>query len=196
MPGISMLYFNSLSQLETKIDRNDFDLSRKQEKEMYDNVDNILLLIKVLNQFHKNEYQRRVERRMIDIYTNNQTLYNELSTKFLNVVYHRFEPAADRPLFDNGKISCSKLPHDRFKYKVYLKPHKITLDDKLNYINWLQKQKDKVSITESVRNWFIRTDWNWDRRYIWVDNEKTLLLLKLRNPDVCGKVVEYVITDK
>ena len=57
-------------------------------------------------------------------------------------------------------------------------------------------QNDKISLSESVKMWFITTDWNWDRRYVFVDNEQTLLLLKMRNCDAIGKVYEYKIGDK
>jgi hypothetical protein len=51
-------------------------------------------------------------------------------------------------------------------------------------------------MSEAVKTWFIHTDWNWDRRYILVDEESTLLMLKLRNSDFMGKIYEYVIVDK
>jgi len=37
---------------------------------------------------------------------------------------------------------------------------------------------------------------NWDRRYILVDNEKTLLMIKLHSPDAIGTVYKYEIVDK
>jgi hypothetical protein len=47
-----------------------------------------------------------------------------------------------------------------------------------------------------VQKWFLKTDWNWDRRYVLVEDEGTLLMMKLRNSDVVGTVYNYVVTDK
>jgi hypothetical protein len=42
----------------------------------------------------------------------------------------------------------------------------------------------------------MKTDWNWDRRYVLVEDEGTLLLMKLKNSEVVGTVYNYVIVDK
>jgi hypothetical protein len=42
----------------------------------------------------------------------------------------------------------------------------------------------------------MKTEWNWDRRYVLVEDEGTLLMLKLRNPEVMGSVYNYVLSDK
>jgi type I restriction-modification system DNA methylase subunit len=68
-------------------------------------------------------------------------------------------------------------------------------EGKAEYLSWLDKQKN-VLISEAVKNWFMSTDWNWDRRYILVEDNKTLLFLHMRNADVLGKVYEYVLSDK
>ena len=94
-------------------------------------------------------------------------------------------------------IAAKKLPHNRYRYKVYLQPHKSK--DKTNksrYVSWCASQGDKIRMSEAVKTWFIATDWNWDRRYILVDDESTLLMLKLRNSDFVGKIYEYVVVDK
>lgn len=196
IPGISMLYYNTLDQLEYKIINNIFNLERRHEKEIYNNIDTALQLINILKTSDKHEFQKRVERKLISIYTNNKDLYKDLADAMDYCTYHRFEPSDDIPLLDNNKVACKKLPHDKFRYKIYLLPHKLPRDEKSLYLNWLESQPDTISITESVKKWFISTDWNWDRRYIWVTDERTLLMLKLRNPEVCGKVLEYVTVDK
>jgi hypothetical protein len=69
-------------------------------------------------------------------------------------------------------------------------------EGKMQYVNWLKKQYPKVTCTEAVEKWFVTTDWNWDRRYILVKDESMLLMLKLRNPDVVGRIYNYQLCDK
>jgi len=54
----------------------------------------------------------------------------------------------------------------------------------------------RVTCTPAVEKWFLITDWNWDRRYILVEDDQTLLMMKLRNADVVGKIYNFVISDK
>ena len=95
-------------------------------------------------------------------------------------------------------VAVIKYPHDRYKHKVYLLPHKMKGDkeSKQRYLEWLKKQCPKVTCTKAVEKWFLDTDWNWDRRYILVEDEAMLLMLKLRNSDVVGRVYNYILTDK
>jgi hypothetical protein len=101
-------------------------------------------------------------------------------------------------LEDQRVILSKKLPHDRYRYKVYLKPHLLASDPqaKQQYLNWIEGQDNRITLTDSVKSWFMRTEWNWDRRYVLVEDEQTLLMLKLRNSDVMGRVYNYVISDK
>jgi hypothetical protein len=94
-------------------------------------------------------------------------------------------------------IISTKLPHNKYKYKVFLQPHKVTsTDEKIRWINWLDTQADRVLISKSVKDWFISTKWNWDRRYLYVEDEQTLLVLKMKNPEALGSIYSYAVLDK
>jgi hypothetical protein len=162
------------------------------------NRENILALTELLANTDRNSWQLRIEGERIDVYTNDQQLYNDVILNFLHLIISRFEPDEQVIAAAKNKIIASALPHGRYRFKVYLKPHKLARDPaaKNSYLDWIDTQGARISISESVKSWFISTDWNWDRRYIWVEDESTLLMLKLRNADVCGKVYEYEIADK
>ena len=69
-------------------------------------------------------------------------------------------------------------------------------EGKKKYIEWLKRQSPKITCTTAIEHWFIKTDWNWDRRYVLVEDESTLLMLKLRNAEVVGRIYKFVISDK
>lgn len=164
------------------------------------NKDTILQVVSLLENYNSSEWTKRVEGDAIDFYTNSIDLYNAVSKELKELVIQRFEPSQEALdlLDDSTTIVAKRLPHGLYEYKVYLLPHKMANDKegKKRYIDWLKAQGDRVTCTRAVEDWFIKTDWNWDRRYILVDTEQTLLMLKLRNAEVVGRVYKYIVTDK
>lgn len=195
MYGSLVFRMADLDNLESWLDR---DPEYRYLQEAINNKTTILELVETIRGYDKNLWKMRIERNQIDIYTSDIDIYDDISSKFINLIIQRSEPSEEIPLSDNNIVNTKKLPHDRFRYKVYLKPHKLSRDHeaKKKYIEWLDSQSSKISISHAVKQWFLITDWNWDRRYIWVEDEPTLLMLKLRNSDVCGKVYEYQLCDK
>lgn len=158
-------------------------------------------LVNFLQNKSSDTWSKRVERSIVDFYTNDKDFYDELSELAGDRIRHRFQPDRDSisvlqesPL----NVAVSKYPHDRYQHKVYLLPHKMkdNKEEKIKYIQWLKKQCPKVTCTSAIEKWFIATDWNWDRRYILVEDESMLLILKLRNSDVIGRVYNYILCDK
>ncbi len=150
---------------------------------------------------NKDQWSKRVERTYIDFYTNDPVFFEEFSDLVADRIKHRFAPEQEaKDILDDGStnVAVKKLPHDKYKHKVYLLPHKMKNDKegKQKYLDWLKKQMPKVTCTPAIERWFIQTDWNWDRRYILVEDESMLLMLKLRNSEVVGRVYNYVLYDK
>lgn len=165
------------------------------------NKDYLLEIEGFLQGYDKNLWSKRVEGDLVDFYTNDIDFYHSISNEFISFVAHRFEPASDsiQTLEDDKQIILSnKYPHNKYQYKVYLLPHKMANDKegKKQYVSWLERQMPKVTCTKSVKKWFVDTDWNWDRRYILVEDDSMLLMLKLRNAEVVGRIYKYVLTDK
>ena len=159
----------------------------------------ILKLIENLQLFDTLQYSKRIEEHNIDIYTNNSLLFDKLSIEFENETVHRFQPHHKlTETSDGSTVIVRQLPHNQYHYKVYLLPHifKNDIEKKLQLLDYLERQKNKILISNIVKEWVIRTNWNWDRRYIYVKDESTLLMLKLRNADVIGKVYKYILIDK
>jgi len=155
-------------------------------------------LLRLLDDYSDSDWARRIEHDQVDLYTNKKDLYDELSERFEILLVHRFEP--DPETIDalenrNGKtMVVKKLPHGRFNYRVYLLPHTIKdTPTKERFLNWLDTLKPRVTCTDSVKGWFLKNKTNWDRRYILVEDEGTLIMLKMRNPDLIGTVYKFEI---
>jgi hypothetical protein len=166
----------------------------------YKHRDEIGKLANFLSQHSSSLWSKRIESTIFDLYTNDKEFYNLASIEFEDILIHRFEPDLESidTLNNASSIIVKNLPHDLYNYRVYLLPHKLAKDihDKKKYIEWIKGQGTKMTFTPAIESWFLKTDWNWDRRYILVDNEQTLLLLKLRNAQVVGRIYKFVISDK
>jgi hypothetical protein len=167
----------------------------------YREKESIMMLANFLESYDSKLWSKRIESSQIDFYTNDIDFYNKMSADFTDILVHRFEP--DPELVDQlndspSTVVVKKLPHNKYQYRAYLLPHKMAGDKegKKKYIGWLKTQGDKVTCTKAVEKWFINTDWNWDRRYILVQDESTLLMLKLRNSEVVGRIYNYIVSDK
>jgi len=152
-----------------------------------------------LDTYGKDNWGKRIEGTNIDIYLNDKVVFDDLAKLYENQIIHKFEPAENLDMLLDGNYTVvKKLPHGRFLYKVFLLPHILSqdLEKKKSILTWLDSQKSKIHISDAVKIWFINTNWNWDRRYIYVEDEGTLLMLQLRLGEVMGKVQEYRINDK
>lgn len=181
----------------TDKDARPYSLSHK----VRDHKEQIIDLAAFLKSYDPSIWSKRVESNIIDVYTNDRQFYEDLTDKFLETVVHRFEPDQQtEDLLRDGThyIVSKKLPHDRYQFRAYLLPHKMSgdRDGKQQYLNWIKKQDEKITLTPAVEKWFLTTDWNWDRRYVLVEDEATLIMLKLRNSEVVGKIYNYVVSDK
>ena len=164
------------------------------------NKETLLEVTKLLDSLDLKDFAKRIEVNTLDIYVNDRALFDNISNKFESLIVNRSAPnTANLALLENTNFILTKrLPHNKYRYKVFLLPHRFKGDRtaKKRYIAWLDTQGDRISISDSVKNWFLTTDWYWDRRYMYVEDANTLLLLKMRDSEAMGKIYEYMIVDK
>jgi hypothetical protein len=198
IPGVAVFRQNSLE----KIPLLNFDGQKHTHSTMARaslHRRELIALSSFLLKWDSDLWSKRIECSAIDIYTNDKTMYNDLFLTFEEMACARSEPnEKDLDLLENtGSIIVKKLPHNKYAYKAFLLPHKIKdRKDKKEYVNWITGQNNRILISDAVKEWFIKTDWNWDRRYVLIEDSQTLLMLKLRNPEVLGRIYDYVISDK
>ena len=195
LPGASFVRHKAFDDLEEKI--NSIKSASHYYKKVIDNREELLTLTGFLKTLTIDSYDMRIETDIIDVYTNQESIFNTLVNTLPNKVRYAQKPddPTGQALSDKKTILVKKYPQGRFKMRVYLKPHKMEdSDEKLRYISWI-KGMPGISISEAVERWFYATNWNWDRRYVLVDDDKTLLLLRLKNSNVVGTVYNLVLQD-
>jgi len=200
LKGSVSLRYNSLDEVLNKCVQQDFSAGTKWRdrvfKELRDNSHHWIKLIGILNQYDNKTWSKRLEGDYIDFYTNDKSMYETIGSEFEQFCVLRSQPEKGKEqqlLESNKEIFCKKLPHDKYQFKVYLKPHRVRRDEKAALANWLDNQRPNITFTSSIKKWLLSTESNWDRRYIYVDNESTLLMIKLRSSEVLGRVHKYVI---
>lgn len=201
VPGISIFRLKNIDEVIEFCDSfYESQHSHGVRDKAYANKTKIKEIALMLSCWAKEDWAKRIEHNSIDLYTNDEEIYKEVSEKFEDIVSGLFEPnPTSLDSLDNpSHVLVTKYPHDRYRHKVYLLPHKITsdIDVRTSYVDWVEQQNPRILISHAVKQWFIKTIWNWDRRYVLVEDTQTLLMLKLRNPDVIGRVYDYVLTDK
>ena len=171
-----------------------FYVSEYRKLKVMENKETLITLCGLLLNYDSDSWQKRIERNHIDIYSKGSELIEEIKSVFPENVTAVFEPSDDPA--EPFTLKVKKLPNDIYNYRVFLLPHKLrnSPEEKQKYISWIESQKKKIKMSDSVKNWFIKTDWNWDPRYILVDEESTLLMLKLRNPELVGRTYKFIIT--
>jgi len=190
LPGITVFRLPVVTDLETHFLKKHDSLSSDQES--------IIDLYKFLSNLEKDSYGKRIERNLIDLYFNDESLCLSLVEKFKKNLMHYFipDPKIDKELINARTIIAKKYPHNKYQYKVFLQPHKIKdLETKKDIIHWMECQSS-IKISNKVKQWFLVRSWNWDRRYIYVATEADLLMLKLRSSDTVGSVFKYQSVDK
>ncbi len=202
-PGISII--RNLSLKETVAALSTLDSTSIRYKTVFilpktrANAEDIIKVCNFLSTLDEQSWSKRVETNHVDIYTNDADVYAQCQKNLKSWIVAISEPDLNSLTIieSSDRVAVTKYPHDRYQYKVFLKPHKLKgdRDSKIKFLDWLDGQ-DKILISDTVKTWFLTTDWNWDRRYLLVEDPNTLLMLKMRGAEICGKVHEYVIVDK
>lgn len=190
LEGASYLRNYPLEHILEKLEK--LEIKYRWHEAVHKNKAHLIKLAEYLKDVDKSLFLMRVESGILDLYTNDSAMVDTF-VKLLPESFIRFVCVPSGQVLNKKSILVSKYPDDRFTMRVYLKPHKLKDGrEKEKFVSWVKNQPG-ISMSEAVEDWFIRTEWNWDRRYVLVDNEKTLLMLKLRNSDVVGSVYQLVL---
>jgi len=167
------------------------------KEKAWSNRQNIYKIASALSRYPTELWTKRIESNILDLYTNDEEFFTRFTTQFSSIVRNASAPNKETidQLNSPFTILANKLPHDKYRYKVYLTPHNMPRDltTRGNYLVWIKEQGDRIKMSDSVKTWFLTCYYNWDRRYLLVEDEKTLFMLKLRDGSAVGKTYKYVI---
>lgn len=195
--GVGLFRYNNFDEIKEFLS-NPFDKKSgfSTHAKAHDNNRDMYTLTDFLSKWPKETYATRIERDTIDIYTNDRVFFEAASKECALFTWRRFapSPATEHLLTNEKRVLCKHLPHKKYRFKVFLTPHKLAIDDtrRAEFVDFVNANAGSMLISSTVSDWFMTTRWNWDRRYLFVDNEKTLLMLKLKNSDAVGAIYEYV----
>lgn len=189
-PETAISFLQELSIDEMK---KQFYIGDRTKNDLLHNKEICLDFFFMLSTFEKDSWAKRIEGNNIDIYCNDKEIFNKIVKEFRHIIRVKWEPDGK---LESNKIKVKKLPNDRYNYRVYLLPHKLknSKEEKERVLDWIDSQDGRIKISDTVKRWFINTDWNWDPRYILVDEESTLLMLKLRNSEIVGRVYQFLVS--
>lgn len=197
IPGVAILRLFKLDTLETSIPNSIPRFPHSTVDKANSNKEQILALAALLLKYDASTWGKRIESDQIDLYSNDKEFFDNICKNFESEIVHAYEPTEDIINGAANQIFVGQYPHKKYKHKAFLLPHKMQdSSDKQSYIQWIDLQGDKILMSDAVKRWFLTTNWNWDRRYILVEDESTLLMLKLRGADIVGRIHDYVIVDK
>lgn len=95
----------------------------------------------------------------------------------------------------NYKIVCTKLPYEKFKYKVVLKDYIENTSVKQQLLNYLDNLgEDKVRCSPSTKEWLNGFSVYKQDPFFYITEEKSLTFIRLLTNDI-KKVYEYVERD-
>jgi|TARA_B110000444_G_C18800011_1_gene576928 hypothetical protein len=159
-----------------------------------------ITLLEILNSVPKSESTVRIESNILDVYTNNKNMYDSLCYEFADRTRNRHEPApgmTDTLLDSNQEIFVKELPHGMYNFQVDIKsPLTLKYDELLSLADWCKSREPAIAFTDATYNWLLKRDVYNTRRWIYVDTESTLLMLRLRCNDLLGTVRKYIKTGK
>ena len=164
-------------------------------KASLESKERLLNFTKDVESFLTNDLQIRAEGKLFSIYCKDPDLYDTLVKNLHTYIYEVIEPANAQELeymLDNGhkKVLCNQLPHQKYRYKVYLKPS-CDFNTKSKFGSWIRNYSTKVRIARSTNNWFT-SGWI-SSPFIHIEDKSTLAMVGLFMAGSVVKVEEFIL---
>ena len=152
--------------------------------------------------YFRDDIQFRFESGWCQIYLNDPGLFDEIVKELSPWIIELYTPETDAVkdfLFDNKrKIICSKLPRDKYNYKITLKN---TIhwegNDKKNFKKWLLTTfKEKVHISKTTEHWLEGGYRYVQAPFFYVEDSASYSMIGLYISEKIKKVEQYILRDK
>ena len=149
----------------------------------------------ILSSFSDKDCKFRVERSTLGIFLKDKTLYDTVSLALENFVTEQWEPENEEilsVLLTNKKIViCNEYPHNRYKYKVTLKPFKGTAG--INLLEWAEQYPiEKLFLGNSSKKYLSTNDPISDP-WMYVSDEKMVMMLNFASSGNVRRCEEFIL---
>ena len=202
MPGGRLLSFYSTSDILNFITSPETVGHYRWQIDAVDNIrkqkQDWCKFIFLLNNIPNGEFQKRSESDVINVYTNDENFISSCKIDLAHRIVELYEPTSESLSLLNTEekvILVNKLPYKKYNFRVIIKPHKLNQQQKEQFIKFLENNPG-IGLQENVKKFILTNKQNWDRRYIYVDGEKTLTMLKIAFAEAVSTIHRYVINDK
>ena len=147
-----------------------------------------------ISPFSYSDIQTRAEGANYSIYCKDINLFQQIITSLEKWIFVIHEPASEEELSimsNNAKqVLCNKFPHQRYRYKVYLK-HITSFNSRESFATWVKHYNEKIKVTDRTERWFHGR--YTQSPYIYVDDQKMLALVGMFLGNNIKKIEEYVV---
>jgi hypothetical protein len=148
----------------------------------------------------KYQFQTRAEGPSLNIFTNDLTLVDRITTEFGNLVSDFYQPMNDEIasyLVNNkNKIVCAELPNGIYRYKTYFgSSDKIPQNVRQGFLGWVSNySQDKISLPRSTRDFLEKTGGYYSYgQYFYTSDSKMLAMALMFVSSYTAKTEEYVL---
>ena len=202
MQGISYVKRTSLKklmELEPWSNSNSWGFSSRNAA-VHNKAELIKIALFLEDCAEKYQFQTRAEGPSLNIFTNDLTLVDRITTEFGNLVSDFYQPMNDEIasyLVNNkNKIVCAELPNGIYRYKTYFgSSDKIPHNIRQGFLGWVSNySQDKISMPRSTRDFLEKTGGFYSYgQYFYTSDSKMLAMALMFVSSYTAKTEEYVL---
>ena len=157
----------------------------------------VLKFLEAVAPYLSKDIQVRTERSHFNIFCKDIELKDEMLTTLSEwiVAYHGPDTVEELEFMlasGRKKIVCNKFPHDKFRYKINLRPN-MSIDLRRPFLEWADKYGDSVSIADSTQRCLKGKTHYVQAPFMYVHDEKTLAMFGLFLGDNVRIVEEFIL---
>lgn len=147
----------------------------------------------------KNDVQIRAEYHTLNYYAGDEGTYKTIKSILKKWVVCLTEPGSQEELevllnSKSKKVICNKLPYDKYRYKLTIKPS-MPVAQREKFLEWLKQFPDSFHPTESTKKWLSGEHSYLPEPYIYIEDSKQITFVKLFLGNSSGRCEEFVVRD-
>ena len=147
----------------------------------------------------KDTLKIRCEGGHLNFFTDSKDIVDQLKQALYPWIQAITAPGSDEELaflLDNGrrKSICNRLPHSKYKFRVYLNTN-FESTQRESFYQWLLKYDDKVDFPGSTERWLTSVIYYTQDPFVYVENEKMLSMMLLYLGNHTKRVEEFILRD-